>query len=226
MLECSTLFFAFGAVKDALGVPQRETLSDGVPMWKYIVAGGGSGLFSACVLTPVELVKCKLQAQIAGGGAASTSGGGYSGPVDIVRRVVGSEGVRGLWKGNVSCLAREVPGNMAWYGAYEGGVRLAQVNLGYDDKEKLPLGYHAGAGAIAGVAYWGVPFPMDTVKSKIQTEARFANTSLVEVTRTIIKEDGVGALYRGCGITCLRAMPSHAALFYCYEIANRYLLKY
>ena len=108
---------------------------------------------------PSNLSNAKLQAQIAGGGAASTSGGGYSGPIDIVRRVVGSEGVRGLWKGNVSCLAREVPGNMAWYGAYEGGVRLAQVNLGYDDKEKLPLGYHAGAGAIAGVAYWGVPFP-------------------------------------------------------------------
>ena len=224
MLECATLFFAFGAVKDALGVPQRETLEDRVPMWKYCVAGGGSGFFSATVLTPVELVKCSLQAQIAGSGGAA--GSEFKGPVDIVRRVLQKEGVRGLWKGNVSCLAREIPGNVAWYGAYEGGVRLAQTQLHYNAKDDLPLQYHALAGAGAGAAYWGVPYPADTIKSRIQTDPRFASSSIAQVARTVVKEEGVAALYRGCGITCARAMPSHAALFYCYEIANRYLLKY
>ena len=44
---------------------QAATLEHNVPMWKYVLAGGGSGCCSTCVLTPVELVKCRLQAQIA-----------------------------------------------------------------------------------------------------------------------------------------------------------------
>ena len=39
--------------------------------------------------------------------------------MDVIRRVVKEDGFRGLWKGQLSCLAREVPGNMAWFGVYE-----------------------------------------------------------------------------------------------------------
>ena len=32
-------------------------------------------------------------------------------------------GIAGLSKGNVSCLAREVPGNAAWFGVYDYSMR-------------------------------------------------------------------------------------------------------
>ena len=51
---------------------QAATLEYNVPMWKYVLAGGGSGCCSTCVLTPVELVKCRLQAQTPRVAAAGT----------------------------------------------------------------------------------------------------------------------------------------------------------
>ena len=41
-----------------------------------------------------------------------------------------------------------------------------------------------------------------------------------------MREEGVAGLYRGCFITCARAVPSHAAIFYLYEVASQRLAKY
>lgn len=238
MAECATLFVAYGYMKRALNVDEdKATLSNPVPMWKYFVSGAGSGCCSAFVLTPVELVKCRLQVQ-AGAEAAAASGGAlgsakpiappahvYRGPADCIAHIVRTEGVRALWLGNVSCLVREIPGNLAWFGAYETVLRGIQVAQGYDRKSDVPLAWSALAGSAAGVAYWGVPFPADTVKTKQQAEARFAGRPFVEVFRTVVREDGVRGLYRGAGITCARAAPSHALLFFAYEVAASFLRK-
>ena len=56
MAECASLFVAYGFLKSALHVDEEAaTLANNVPMWKYVLAGGGSGCASTCVLTPVEL---------------------------------------------------------------------------------------------------------------------------------------------------------------------------
>merc|ERR1712039_267656 len=94
---------------------------------------------------------------------------------------------------------------------------------GYDRKSDIPLGWSALAGSAAGVSCWGVPFPADTVKSKLQTDPRFAGTPGVEVFRTILREEGLSGLYRGAGITCMRAAPAHALLFVAREAADRWL---
>ena len=73
-------------------------------MWKYVLAGGGSGCCSTCVLTPVELVKCRLQAQI---GARAPPAGApplFAGPTDVIARTVRAEGLAGLFRGNLSTL--------------------------------------------------------------------------------------------------------------------------
>lgn len=89
--------------------------------------------------------------------------------------------------------------------------------------EDVPLGWTMVAGGCAGVAYWGVPYPADTVKSKIQTVPRFSSMGFVEAFKTIVKEEGIAGLYKGCGITCARAAPSHALLFFFYEAVSDYL---
>ena len=98
-------------------------------------------------------------------------------------QTVRAEGVQGLWRGNRSTLAREVPGNMAWFGVYELGMRGVQRARHLERKKDVPLYFSALSGSFAGVAYWGVPFPADTVKSKIQTDARYRGWSFAAVFR-------------------------------------------
>lgn len=39
----------------------------------------------------------------------------------------------------------------------------------------------------------------------------------LEVGKGMYKAHGISALYRGCGITCLRSAPSSAIIFLCFE---------
>lgn len=223
MAECASLFISYGYAKKVLGVNEEAaTPSNPVPFWKLVVSGAGSGFASSCVLTPVELVKCRLQAQL----NCPSGSTDYKGPIDCIVRTVREEGVTGLWRGNLSTSAREVPGNMAWFGVYEAGMRFVQQARGDERKKDVPLYWSALSGSAAGVAYWALPFPADTVKSKIQTDSRFQGESFVSVFKTVVKEEGVAGLYRGCPITCLRAIPSHALVFYFYEAADRFLLRF
>lgn len=243
MAECATLFVAYGYMKKKLGVDESAaTLAQPVPMWKYFLSGAGSGVCSAFVLTPVELVKCRLQVQAGTAAAAASSASSasasaaaaaaaakapamriYSGPADCIASILREEGPRGLWRGNLGCLAREIPGNFAWFGAYETCLRGIQMAQGYHRKSDVPVGWSALAGSAAGVCYWAVPFPADTVKSKQQTDPRFLGRPFVEVFGTVLKEEGVRGLYRGAGVTCARAAPAHALLFFAYEVADRML---
>ena len=71
------------------------------------------------------------------------------------------------------------------------------------------------AGSLAGMAYWGVPYPADVVKSKIQTGTHGlvtvdgAQPSIAAVARQTLRTEGVRGFYRGCGITVARAGPGN-----------------
>lgn len=98
MAECASLFTSYGYAKKVLGVNEEAaTPSNPVPFWKLVVSGAGSGFASSCVLTPVELVKCRLQAQL----NCPSGSTDYKGPIDCIVRTVREEGVTGLWRGNL-----------------------------------------------------------------------------------------------------------------------------
>lgn len=219
MMENSILFVSYGFIKEALNVNNNPTLSNPNPMWKYILGGGFSGIFAAFVLTPIELVKCNMQVQ----NTAAKGKALYSGPFDFISKTIRTSGIAGLWKGNVSCLLREIPGNMAWFGVYElVRTRMIQPALGIENLQDVPLSLTMFAGGCAGVAYWGVPYPMDTVKSSIQTVDRFHGKTVAQVFLTIYKEQGLKGLYKGSAITCGRAAFSNAILFYAYEVIYKH----
>lgn len=226
MAENSTLFVAYGLMKQVLAVDEdRATLSEPIPMWKYLVSGGFGGACGALVLTPVELVKCRMQVQTgaATAGGRPLSGQVYSGPLDCAVKTVRAEGLSGLWRGNTACMMREVPGNMAWFGMYELSMKGIQSSLGLERKADVPLAWTAAAGSVAGVSYWVVPYPADTAKSKQQSDPRFGSMSLSQALRVVAREEGMRGLYRGMGITAFRAAPSNAVLFFAYEAIDRML---
>ena len=81
------------------------------------VAAATAGFFLSFIVSPVELVKCRMQL-----GASDTSHS-YRGPGDCVRQLIRSEGYRGLARGLGSTMSREMPGNAVYFGSYMvGGV--------------------------------------------------------------------------------------------------------
>ncbi|OAA73503.1 amino acid transporter arg-13 [Cordyceps fumosorosea ARSEF 2679] len=190
--------------------------------------GAFAGALASFVLTPIELVKCKIQVPTGGGGAGLK-------PLAVVRDVFRHDGLRGFWHGQMGTLIRESGGSAAWFGAKE-TVTAAFYSLAVKkaatpaERERiratpLPLWQQAVAGASAGVSYNFLFFPADTIKSRMQTSPLGTpgqKPSFWAEGSAIWRQSGLRGLYRGCGITCLRSAPSSAFIFMVFDGLKRH----
>jgi solute carrier family 25 carnitine/acylcarnitine transporter 20/29 len=140
----------------------------------------------------------------------------YNGTIDCVIQTIKNEGLfRGLYRGQTALLLREIPGNFMWYGVYEGVCKYRIPQGG--SKRDLGVETHLLGGASAGVAYWTAFYPADTVGSQMRANPEYASKNFVEVFRNVYRREGWMGLYRGWGITVVRAAPTHALIFAMYE---------
>lgn len=200
---------------------KRRYTTETLPFMGKIIAGGFAGFMASFVLTPVELVKCQLQVSNL---SQDKSHHTYD---TIIKSTVRDRGIIGLWKGLNSTIVREVIGTAIWFGTYE------YIN-DYYKQAKDPWVSNKDvqlliAGAMAGVTFNFSMFPVDTIKSNIQTHDLLNkhrnSTSVVkqigfwQTTRSIIsKPGGLLNLYNGLGITMVRCIPANALIFYTYEL--------
>jgi hypothetical protein len=219
VLETATLFSANGWLKRRLAAAGEIAPGDELPMRYVLLAGAGTGFCVAWLLTPIELVKCRLQVsgQPVAGAPPGTVHAAYAGPLDCAARCVAEGGPRALFRGHAGTLLREVPGTACWFGAYESFLR-AFAPPG-QPRDALHPATVIAAGASGGMAYWAVMYPADTVKSAMQTGG--TSLSFAATARAVYASGGLRALYAGATPTMLRAAPSNAAIFVVYEEALR-----
>ncbi|XP_022772350.1 mitochondrial carnitine/acylcarnitine carrier-like protein [Durio zibethinus] len=188
---------------------------------QQVVCGAGAGVAVSFLACPTELIKCRLQAQSALADSGSVGVAmKHGGPMDVAWHVLRSEGgVRGLFKGMVPTLAREVPGNAVLFGVYEA---LKQYMAGGSDTSKLGRGSLMVAGGLGGAAFWLFVYPTDVVKSVIQVDdykyPKYKGS--INAFRRILASEGVKGLYRGFGPAMVRSVPANAACFLAYEVTR------
>lgn len=143
----------------------------------------------------------------------------YGGPIDVAKHILRSAGVKGLFKGLVPTMAREIPGNAAMFGVYEG---LKQSLAGGQDTSKLGRGSLMLAGGLAGGSFWIFVYPTDVIKSTIQIDdlknPKFSGS--IDAFRKILAAEGVKGLYKGFGPAMARSVPANAACFLAYEMTR------
>lgn len=210
------------------------------PLSHLVVAGLASGVTSALILTPFELVKCRIQLarlRLQQQAAASTTGAAAPCATlsrdavsswRVARSVIRDNGIRdGLFIGLQATMWREIPGTATWLLTYHYlKQRLTASHLAANPEgtdPTLPLHKTLLAGGCAGCAYWTVSFPSDVVKTRQQSGLpHFASQSFFATLTHVAKTEGLRGLYRGYGITMLRAFPSNAIIFAAYEKAARF----
>ena len=174
------------------------------------VAGGFSALPTALVMVPSERIKCILQMQQGGKNKK------YHGMVDCAQQLYKESGICGLYKGTALTLMRDIPANIVYFGIYE-VVKQALTN-----KASLTATALA-AGAAAGVAFWPVALPMDTLKSRYQTAEDGRYNNIADVYNEVVKEDGIGGLFNGMGPAMIRSAPANAVSFLGAEVTKKVL---
>ncbi|KAE9580538.1 Mitochondrial carnitine carrier [Colletotrichum fructicola] len=186
-----------------------------------------AGFFSAIPMTaitaPFERVKVILQVQsqrLQPGEKPK-----YNGGLDVVRSLYREGGLRSVFRGSAATLARDGPGSAAYFAAYEYIKRRLTPKDPVSGKPSGELSLLAitAAGAAAGVAMWIPVFPVDTVKSRLQTAE--GNVTLGGVVREVYGRGGVKAFFPGFGPALARAVPANAATFLGVELAHQAMNK-
>ncbi|KAM9960912.1 hypothetical protein ACTFIW_010072 [Dictyostelium discoideum] len=207
-----------------------------IPYHKAAAAGAIAGGVISLLITPRDLVKSKLQVQCRPFGSTNVSLQ-YKGPIDVIRQTIKRDGIKGMFKGIRSTFCRDIPGDAVYFVVYEFMKRKLLAlsknnnnNNNNNDNSSLKAGVPAwvaiGAGGCAGMSFWMSIYPMDVVKTRIQTQPDHLPpqyTSVLQTITKIYKEEGISVFFRGFSATILRAFPTSAVNFLMYETTRNLL---
>jgi len=206
-------------------VSLSQALSLQQNLWTTWIAGAVGGLATWVVSTPTELIKCR--AQVACPPLSS---------LEVARRVLRTEGIRGLYFGGVVTALRDSIGYGFYFWSYEMGKRW----LATSPDRQIGLHHEAAnvllCGGVAGVVTWASIFPLDVIKTRVQTQAlgHEAGTSplvqssasvatsrcrvgAIQVAKDIYQEGGMRLFFRGLAICSVRAFIVNAVQWAVYE---------
>jgi len=174
-----------------------------------MMAGSIARLCAASVISPLELVRTKLQSKKMG----------YRDVGKAVRDLVHFGGVLSLWRGLVPSILRDVPFSAIYWTNYE----YLKKRFG---GEYPPIIFSFTAGAISGTIASILTLPFDVVKTHRQIELGereiFADTpqksaKTYEIIRKIYQESGPKALFTGIVPRVIKVAPACAIMISSYE---------
>ncbi|KAG8864535.1 Mitochondrial carrier protein ymc2 [Tulasnella sp. 330] len=163
-------------------------------------AGAVAGLANGVVSGPVEHIRIRLQTQ-------ADKNRIYNGPWDAAKKIYAVRGIAGLYKGQVSTLWREGLGYGVYFLCYE---ELMQRHMTKHDlkRSEVSPGYAVLFGATAGYALWSIIYPIDVIKSRMQTDGFSGDAqkykSTLDCVRKVWRAEGMNGFTRGLGPTLLR----------------------
>ena len=232
----------FGALNALLFVTYNRTsallnpggLGASSSLWTNWVAGAIGGLATWVVSTPTEIIKCRAQMSSSPMAASSWQ---------IAKELVRNEGVRGLYFGGVVTALRDSVGYGFYFWSYELSSRMMKSRMGYgnSDSTAQEAAKVVLCGGLAGIVTWASIFPLDVIKTRVQTQImgnertpligtegvvnRAGQTRLgaLELAKNAYRTEGMSVFFRGLGICSLRAFIVNAAQWAVYEWLMREL---
>jgi len=199
MAENASLFLSYSELQNFIRWATAQPLSQHLSISQLALAGAGAGAITSFLLTPIELVKCKMQVQMLVANAPGaipiipgslpaaitaaaigtltphSTPGKLPGPISVLISTIKTTGFRGLWLGHTGTLIRESGGGAAWFACKEFVASLliarrARLSGTSISKRDLVAWESAVSGGCAGAAFNISFFPADSVKSTMQTE--------------------------------------------------------
>lgn len=164
---------------------------------KPFVNGGASGMLSTCLIQPVDMVKVRLQL------------GATGSPFKVAGDIIKTDGFGSLYKGLSAGLLRQATYTTARLGIFN---NISEELKSYNEGKPIPLWQKAAAGLTAGGlgALVGSPADLSLIRmqsdSTLPIDKRRNYKGVGDALVRIVKEDGIGGLFRGAGPTVVRAM--------------------
>ncbi|CAM6101854.1 unnamed protein product [Calypogeia fissa] len=219
-------FQTYAAFSRAL---QGNQTNEPLSLDKVALAGVGAGTLQTLILTPVDLIKIRLQLLTIR--VPSRQPVSAPGPVDVMRDILRRDGIRGLYRGLGITVLRDAPSHAVYFGTYEFTREWLHPGCRKNCDESLLTMLHAGG--LAGAFSWICCYPLDVVKSRLQgqgggiggasSSAVPRYNGIVDCIGKSVREEGFKVLWRGLGTAVARAYLVNGAIFSAYEMTVRFL---
>ncbi|XP_045829441.1 folate transporter 1, chloroplastic-like isoform X1 [Trifolium pratense] len=190
------------------GSPKRQQWQ-----WENATAGAAAGFATVAVMHPLDVVRTRFQVN---DGRVSHLPS-YKNTAHAIFTITRTEGLRGLYAG----FLPGVLGSTISWGLYFFFYDKAKQRYARSREEKLSPGLHLASAAEAGALVCLCTNPVWVVKTRLQLQTPLHQTrpysGLYDAFRTIMREEGFSALYRGI-VPGLFLQVSHGAIqFTAYE---------
>ncbi|KAG8443196.1 hypothetical protein GDO86_011852 [Hymenochirus boettgeri] len=210
---------------------------------QQIIASSAGALITSLFVTPLDVVKIRLQAQrkpfvkgkcfvycnglmdhlclcTNGNGIAwYKSPGHFRGTTDAFVKIIRNEGVRSLWSGLPPTLVMAVPATIIYFTCYD-QLRDILIHRMQNNPEVASL----LAGATARLGSATLISPLELIRTKMQYRPLSYKELRLCIQSSVAKEGWV-SLWKGWGPTVLRDVPFSAMYWYNYEFFKNWLCR-
>jgi len=183
---------------------------------------GLAAIISKTAAAPIERVKLLIQnqAEMLKTGRLDKA---YTGVVDCTRRVVASEGVVALWRGNLANCIRYFP-TQALNFAFKDKIKEAFA-LAKTDSTATKFGKNIASGGAAGALSLSFVYSLDYARTRLANDSKSAKkgggehqfNGLIDVYKKTMATDGIGGLYRGFVVSCVGIIVYRGFYFGLYD---------
>lgn len=186
-----------------------------------ILAGMCAGACQVVFTNPLEIVKIRLQMQ--GGVKSNLQPGEIPHKRLTAGQIIKQLGVKGLYKGATACLLRDVPFSAIYFPTYA-NIKAHVFDFDPHDpnkRHKLDSWQLLVSGALAGAPAAFFTTPADVIKTRLQVEQKSHEArynGIVHAFGKILKEEGVGAFFKGSLARVFRSSPQFGFTLASYEI--------
>lgn len=184
---------------------------------KSFIAGAMAGTAATTATYPLDLLRTRFAAQ----GTEKV----YAGLIASIRDITRNEGYAGFFRGLSAGIGQIVPYMGLFFALYE-RFKPMMADLA------LPLSSgDAVAGVTASIIAKSAVFPLDTVRKRLQvqgpTRGRYIGgrkmpayeRGVLRTMAAIVQREGTRGLYRGLGVSLIKAAPASAVTMWTYERA-------
>ncbi|XP_074796699.1 mitochondrial glutathione transporter SLC25A39 isoform X2 [Natator depressus] len=216
----------------------------GITPLQQMLASGTGALFTSLFVTPLDVVKIRLQAQrtpfskgkcfvycnglmdhlyVCQNGSSCTAWykapTRFTGTLDAFVKITRYEGIRSLWSGLPPTLVMAVPATVIYFTSYDQLRDYLRCRMGSQGAH-VPL----VAGALARLGAVTVISPLELIRTKMQSRP-LSYRELRVCIQSSVAQDGWLSLWRGWGPTVLRDVPFSALYWFNYELVKEWLCR-
>lgn len=174
--------------------------------WKFfagmLAAGGAAGATGMCFVYPLDFARTRLGADI----GKTASDRQFNGIFDCMKKIVKTDGVRGLYQGFTVSVIGIIVYRASFFGFYDTIKAMT-----YENPDDAGILFCFCVGFAVETAAGIIAYPIDTIRRRMMMQSgagseKLYNGSIDCMRKIYANEGGVPSFYKGCLSNILRGM--------------------